>query len=103
MNSLPAFEFAALDLRFLTEADRLLRAGAISSYRELAEQLDIHPSTFSQIEAGKYHCNVRMLYLLASFHPEADTDWILFGEARTGRPEPTAPPKRERGRPVRSH
>ncbi|RSK50065.1 helix-turn-helix domain-containing protein [Hymenobacter rigui] len=97
--ALPDFSFAALDLRFLVEVDRLLKAGAVASYRDLAEMLGIHPNTFAQIEVGKYHCNAKMLYMLRSFFPdEADVDWVLYGEAFTGRPEPTTAPKRERGR-----
>ncbi|MDF7810742.1 helix-turn-helix transcriptional regulator [Hymenobacter sp. YC55] len=102
--ALPDFSITAMDLRFLAELDRLQQAGSFATYRELAEQLDVHPNTFGQIEIGRYHCNIKQLYQLRSFHPEADVLWVLFGEAETGRPEPTGAPKRgERGRPVRVH
>ncbi|MET4106005.1 hypothetical protein [Hymenobacter sp. UYP22] len=98
---LPEFSEAQMDLRFLAEAARLLEIGAVSTYRKLAEQLQQQPAIFREIEKGRYHCNAKLLYQLARCHAQADVEWVLFGQARTGRPEPTAAPKRERGRPVR--
>lgn len=103
MMQLPEFSEAQMDLRFLAEAARLLEIGAVSTYRELAEQLQQQPAIFREIEKGRYHCNAKLLYNLVRHHAHADADWILFGAARTGRPEPTAAPKRERGRPVKQH
>ncbi|RSK29886.1 hypothetical protein [Hymenobacter metallilatus] len=100
---LPAYDERQLDMRFLTEAARLLEEGAVHSYRELAEKLQQQPVIFRQVEIGRYHCSVKMLYQLRAHFPTADVDWVLYGQAYTGRPEPTQAPKRERGRPVRTH
>jgi len=95
---LPDFDQAATDRRFLTELDRLLQTGAFSSYRELALQLDISPGLFAAIEAGRYHCNLKLLYELTRHYPAADLSFILYGAAAGNRPEPTGVPVRERGR-----
>lgn len=101
--NLPEYSETQMDLRFLAEASRLLEIGAVSTYRELAAQLQQQPAIFREIEKGRYHCNARILYELARHHAQADVEWVLFGQAKTGRPEPTQAPVRERGRPLREH
>lgn len=98
---LPEFDQLAQDRRFLVELERLRQAGYFSSYRELALQLGCQTAVYGQTVKGKYHCNLRLLYNLARHYPKADTDFILFGGAYTGRPEPVDfPPAPELGRPV---
>ncbi len=95
---LPGFDQAATDRRFLDELGRLLDAGAFASYRELAARLATRAGVFAEIEAGRYHCNLRLLYGLAQHFPQADLAFIVFGSAGMARPEPAAAPARQRGR-----
>ncbi|QNH60713.1 hypothetical protein [Hymenobacter sediminicola] len=89
---LPEFDQLAMDRRFLTELHRLQQAGAFDSYRQLAPELDTQPSFRVQIESGRYHCNLRLLYNLKRRFPQADLTFILEGGKAAGRPEPTAFP-----------
>ena len=98
MPTLPPFDQEAMDRRFVWEAFRLQEEGHITSFRELAAQLGAGSSLLSQIEAGKYHANQRLLYELARLYPMTDVQWILLGEAGTQRPEPEGWPVRKRGR-----
>lgn len=97
-NSLPAFDQAATDLRFLDELDRLLQAGAFDSYKEACGAMGISASRISEIGVGRYHCNLKMLYRLVQHYPTADFPFILFGSAVSARPEPTQAPERAQGR-----
>lgn len=97
-HRLPDFDQAATDRRFLTELDRLLQAGAFTSYKELAATLGQRTGLFSEIESGRYHCNLKLIYALAQHYPAADLNFILFGTSALGQPEPTDAPVRQRGR-----
>jgi DNA-binding XRE family transcriptional regulator len=95
---LPPFDQADLDLRFLAEADRLLREGAASSYTDLAKRMGVRTGLFSEIEAGRYHCNLKLLYALAQHFPEADVNFIFFGPVSSDQHQPTQAPARPLGR-----
>jgi|GEM_PF-2107795 len=97
---LPEFDQEAMDRRFVAEVHRLFEVGAFASFREFTTTLDVQPSLLSQVEAGRYHCNQRMLYNMKRHYPVSDVDWVLFGSALTGRPEPVHLLQRQRGRPV---
>jgi hypothetical protein len=78
-NRLPDFDQTAIDRRFLAEVDRLLKAGAFASHRELADILNVRTSIVSDIGSGRTHCNLKLLYNLAQYYPTADVQTILFG------------------------
>jgi hypothetical protein len=100
MAVLPEFDQVAMDRRFLTEIDRLHADGAFSSYRELATQLEAQFSFRTLVEAGRYHCNLRLLYNLKRYYPQTDLVFVLEGGHAAGRPEPTGfPPSPKRGAP----
>lgn len=95
-HRLPDFDQAATDRRFLTELDRLLQAGAFGSYKELAATLGQRTGLFSEIESGRYHCNLKLIYTLVQHYPQADLGFILFPESAEA--APATVPVRARGR-----
>jgi hypothetical protein len=97
-HPLPDFDQAATDRRFLLELDRLLQQGAFVSYRQAAEKMGIRPSVLSEIQTGRYHCNLKLLYALVQQFPQADAYFIFFGAPAQPRTEPTTMPARQRGR-----
>jgi DNA-binding XRE family transcriptional regulator len=99
---LPAFDQAALDRRFLTELARLLDAEAFASYAEWAATVGVSASTVAGIAAGRYHCSLKLLYNTLRAYPTTDFNYVVLGSAVYARPEPTAAPLRQRGRP-RAH
>jgi hypothetical protein len=96
--ALPPYDQAQLDKRFLTELDRLLQAEAFASYREWAATLRISLNP-AEIESGRYHCNLKLLYNTVRHFPSFDFNYVVFGSAVYARPEPSQAPKRQRGRP----
>jgi hypothetical protein len=97
---LPDFDQAATDRRFLTELDRLLQVGVLDSYADFARTLGIRKGVIGEIETGRYHCNLKLLYGLVQHYPQADLNFIVFGAlaAAGARPEPQMVPARQRGR-----
>jgi hypothetical protein len=93
---LPAFDQAQVDKRFLVELDRLLQTEAFGSYREWAATLGVRLNV-AEIESGRYHCNLKMLYDTLRHYPGFDFNFVVFGSAVYARPEPTGVPKRVRG------
>lgn len=96
---LPLFDQAALDRRFLAELERLLDAEVFGSYLEWSNAVGVAASYVSAIGAGRYHCNLQLLYNTVRQYPAADFNYVLFGAARSTRPEPVSVPRRPRGRP----
>lgn len=97
LENLPAFDQAQVDKRFLTELDRLLQTGAFATYREWAKRVGVPESHVNGIAAGRYHCNIKLLYNTLRFFPGTDLGFVLFGSAVFARPEPVAAPVRKRG------
>ena len=93
-SRLPDFDQAAFDRRYLTELDRLMQLGLFDSYQEFARTTKIRAGKLSEIEKGRYHCNVKMLYELVRYYPQADLNFIFFGSAVFARPEPPVAPDR---------
>jgi hypothetical protein len=58
------FDQTTVDRRFLEEVYRLHAAGAFATFTELASTLQTHRGIISEIESGRYHCNLKLLYLL---------------------------------------
>ncbi|RZK32960.1 MAG: XRE family transcriptional regulator [Hymenobacter sp.] len=98
-TTLPEFDQAQIDRRFLTELDRLLKAKAFLTYTAWAQAIDVSPSYVAAIERGRYHFNIELLYRTVRRFPDFDFTYVLFGSALTARPEPTELPRRGRGRP----
>jgi hypothetical protein len=59
-----SFDQAAVDRRFLEEVYRLHAAKALATFTELAKVLQTHRGIICELEAGRYHCNLKLLYLL---------------------------------------
>jgi hypothetical protein len=97
-TSLPAYDQAQLDKRFLTELARLLDAGTFASYGEWAATVGVSASYVASIAAGRYHANLKLLYASVRHYPSFDFNYVVFGAAVYARPEPTAAPVRARGR-----
>lgn len=95
--TLPPFDQDAVDRRFLDEVYRLHAAGAIPTFRELASNLQAQDSIIPMIESGRYHCNVKLLYLLDA-HYDIDLLYILRGEGSESR-TPVPRPVLSVGRP----
>jgi hypothetical protein len=95
---LPAFDQAQLDKRFLTELDRLLQDDVFASYADWAAAMKVSPSYVNGIAAGRYHASLKLLYTTMQLYPVFDFNYVIFGSAIDARPEPTAAPKRARGR-----
>lgn len=99
---LPDFDQAALDRRFLAELERLLDEEIMGSYLEWATAVGVAASYVSAITAGRYHCNLQLLYNTLRHYPATDITYVLFGAARSPRPEPAPLTRRGRGRPLRT-
>lgn len=97
-HPLPEFDQAATDRRFLLELDRLLQQGAFVSYRQAAEMMGVRHGVLSEIQTGRYHCNLKLLYALVQHFPQADAHFVFFGPPPAPRTEPDAMPSRPRGR-----
>lgn len=93
---LPPFDQAQVDKRFLVELDRLLQAEAFATYRDWASMLGVRLN-IAEIERGRYHCNLKLLYDTLRHYPSFDFNFVVFGSAVYARPEPTQAPKRARG------
>lgn len=93
------FDQAAVDRRFLEEVYRLHAVGAFATFSELASTLHSHRGLISEIEAGRYHCNLKLLYLLHTAH-QADVLYVLTGESPQPRPA-VARPAVGAGRPAK--
>lgn len=95
--TLPAFDQAQVNKRFLAELDRLLDAEAFPTYRAWAAAVGVSPSYLASIAGGRYHANLKLLYETARHYPGFDLNYVLFGSAVYARPEPAGVPKRARG------
>jgi hypothetical protein len=94
-----AFDQLAVNKRFLEEVYRLHAAGAFSTFVELAAALQAHRSIVQEIETGRYHCNLKLLYLLHASY-QADVLYVLTGQTSQERPPATLRPKLRPGRPT---
>jgi hypothetical protein len=92
------FDQAAVDRRFLEEVYRLHAAGAFATFSELAGVLQSHRGLISEVEAGRYHCNLKLLYLLHAAY-QVDVLFILTGAGAAQRPPASPRPQRAAGRP----
>jgi len=95
----PSFDQAAVDRRFLEEVYRLHAAKAFATFTELAKVLQTHRGIVSELEAGRYHCNLKLLYLLHAAY-QVDVMYILTGQGEQARPTATARPAVSAGRPA---
>jgi hypothetical protein len=93
------FDQIAVDRRFLEEVYRLHAAGAFATFTELASTLQTHRGIISEIESGRYHCNLKLLYLLQATY-QADALYILTGQSDQARPAAVARPAVSAGRPT---
>lgn len=96
-SPLPAFDQAQLDRRFLAELHRLLEVGILATYADWTRTLGVNVARVSEIEKGRYHCSLKLLYDTLRHYPGFDYQYVLFGSAVYARPEPTSAPKRRRG------
>lgn len=94
---LPPFDQAQLDKRFLAELDRLLQAEVFATYAAWAKSVQVNPNYVAAIHAGRYHCNLKLLYKTVRLYPAFDFNYVVFGSAVYARPEPTEVPARPRG------
>lgn len=101
-TSLPAFDQAQLDRRFLTELDRLLDTEAFATYAEWASAAGVGANYVAAIASGRYHASLKLLYATLRAFPSFDFNYVVFGSAVYARPEPTVAPVRKRGRPPRT-
>lgn len=92
------FDQAAVDRRFLEEVYRLHAAKAFATFTELAAVLQTHRGIVSELEAGRYHCNLKLLYLLHAAY-QVDVMYILTGQGEQARPPAAARPDVSAGRP----
>jgi hypothetical protein len=95
----PSFDQAAVDRRFLEEVYRLHAAKAFATFTELAKVLQTHRGIVSELEAGRYHCNLKLLYLLHAAY-QVDVLYVLTGQGAPGRPAAAARPAVSPGRPT---
>lgn len=80
------YDQAEADERFLEEVYRLSHEGAFQTFSELAALLQAHRSIITEIQTGRYHCNLKLIYLLdAYFH--VDLLYIVRGDGSEGRPK----------------
>lgn len=94
-----SFDQAAVDRRFLEEVYRLHAAKAFTTFTELAKVLQTHRGIISELEAGRYHCNLKLLYLLhATYH--IDVLYVLTGQSDKERPPVAERPAVSAGRPA---
>ncbi|WP_151086851.1 hypothetical protein [Hymenobacter baengnokdamensis] len=92
------FDQAAVDHRFLEEVYRLHAAQAFATFTELATVLQTHRGIVSEIEAGRYHCNLKLLYLLHAAY-QVDVMYVLTGQGDPARPPAPTRPDVSAGRP----
>jgi hypothetical protein len=95
----PPFDQSAVDRRFLEEVYRLHAAGAFATFTELASALQTHRGIISELESGRYHCNLKLLYLLHSAY-QIDVMYVLTGQSDQARPAAVARPAVSAGRPT---
>ncbi|RZL16193.1 MAG: hypothetical protein EOO62_01955 [Hymenobacter sp.] len=95
--SLPYFDQAQVDKRFLTELDRLLQADVFATYKQWTETVGVSASYVNGIAAGRYHASLKLLYATVRAFPSFDFNYVVFGSAVYARPEPSEVPKRARG------
>jgi hypothetical protein len=94
-----SFDQAAVDRRFLEEVYRLHAAKAFATFTELAKTLQTHRGIISELEAGRYHCNLKLLYLLHMAY-QVDVMYVLTGQGDPTRPAAAARPAVSPGRPT---
>jgi hypothetical protein len=94
-----SFDQAAVDRRFLEEVYRLHAAKAFATFTELAKVLQTHRGIISELEAGRYHCNLKLLYLLHAAY-QVDVMYVLTGQSERARPV-VVRPTISSGRPSR--
>jgi hypothetical protein len=94
------FDRTAVDRRFLEEVYRLHAASAFATFTELASALQTHRGIISEIESGRYHCNLKLLYLLQANY-QTDALYTLTGYSDQVRPPVVARPTISSGRPTR--
>ncbi|MGI4736480.1 MAG: hypothetical protein ACRYG7_14995 [Janthinobacterium lividum] len=94
----PSFDQAAVDRRFLEEVYRLHAAKAFATFTELAKVLQAHRGIISELEAGRYRCNLKLLYLLQAAY-QVDALYILTGQSDQVRPPAATRPVMSAGRP----
>jgi len=95
----PAFDQAAVDRRFLEEVYRLHAAKAFATFTELASALQTHRAIIPELESGRYHCNLKLLYLLHATY-QVDVMYVLTGQSDQERPAAAARPAVSPGRPT---
>jgi hypothetical protein len=86
--------------RFLEEIYRLHVANAFTTFSELATNLQTHRGIISEIESGRYHCNLKLLYLLHATY-QVDILYVLTGQSDQPRPPVATRPVINAGRPAR--
>jgi hypothetical protein len=96
-----SFDQTAVDRRFLEEVYRLHAAGAFATFTELASALQTHRGIISEIESGRYHCNLKLLYLLQATY-QADALYILTGHSDLVRSPAVGRPAISSGRPTQN-
>ncbi|MBX0293146.1 hypothetical protein K3G63_22060 [Hymenobacter sp. HSC-4F20] len=96
----PTFSQADVDARFLEEVQRLRYEGAFDTYSELATILQAHRSIISEIQSGRYHCTLKLVFMLDAYF-EVDLLYIIRGDGSTNRPKMPKPTVAV-GRPAKS-
>lgn len=96
-STLPPFDQAQLDRRFLAELARLLDTEAFATYTEWASLVGVGANYVAAIAGGRYHASLKLLYTTVRAFPSFDFNYVVFGAAVYARPEPTAAPARKRG------
>jgi hypothetical protein len=94
-----SFDQAAVDQRFLEEVYRLHATKAFATFTELAKVLQTHRGIISELEAGRYHCNLKLLYLLHAAY-QVDVMYVLTGQSNQARPAAATRPAVSAGRPT---
>ncbi len=89
----PSFDQVAVDRRFLEEVYRLHAAKAFTTFTELAKVLQTHRGIIAEIEVGRYHCNLKLLYLLHTTY-QVDVE-----QSKQARRRPRAPSSTQAGLP----
>jgi hypothetical protein len=84
------FSQSDVDARFLEEVQRLRYEGAFGTYSELATVLQAHRSIISEIQSGRYHCTLKLVYMLDA-HYEVDLLYIIRGDGSKDRPQMPKP------------
>lgn len=84
------FNQTDVDARFLEEVQRLRYEGAFDTYSQLATILQAHRSIISEIQSGRYHCTLKLVYMLDA-HYEVDLLYIIRGDGSKDRPKMPKP------------